>query len=76
MPRFYFHVRDGNDLIEDEEGNDLPDLDSALAEAEAAAREIMADRLRQGRPSVSPMIEVRDHTGTRVGEFALPATTN
>ena len=76
MPRFYFHVRDGKDLIEDEEGNDLPDLPSALAEAEAPAREIMADRLRQGRPSVSPMIEVRDYKGTKVGEFSLPAATN
>jgi hypothetical protein len=76
MSRFYFHVRDGKDLIEDEEGNDLPDLDIALAEAEASAREIMADRMRQGRPSVSVMIEVHDQKGTKVGQFSLPATTD
>ena len=35
MPRYYFNVRDGYDLDEDEEGVELPDLEAARAEAQA-----------------------------------------
>jgi hypothetical protein len=33
MPRYYFDIRDGEDLYPDEEGLDLPDLRSAEVEA-------------------------------------------
>jgi hypothetical protein len=33
MPRYYFHVRQGNDLRKDGEGVDLPDLQAARATA-------------------------------------------
>ncbi|WP_409566136.1 DUF6894 family protein [Methylobacterium sp. J-059] len=29
MPRFYLHLRDGDDLIEDPDGSDLPNVKSA-----------------------------------------------
>ena len=33
MPRYYFDIRDGDELIPDEEGMDLPDLKAAEIEA-------------------------------------------
>ena len=33
MARYYFHIRDGNNLIRDEEGIELPSLEAARAEA-------------------------------------------
>ena len=33
MPRYYFHVRQGNDLSRDREGMDLPDLQAVRATA-------------------------------------------
>lgn len=38
MPRSHFHVRDGDRLIPDPDGGDLPDLDAAWAVAAAALR--------------------------------------
>ncbi len=43
MPRYFFHLR-GDDLVmEDLEGMDLPNLHAALQEVERANREIAAD---------------------------------
>ena len=49
MPKFYFHLRQGKDLIEDPEGVELPDVAAAHEEAIGAAREIMADRVKVGK---------------------------
>ncbi len=43
MPRYYFHLRGDNLLVEDLEGMDLPNLHAALQEVERANREITSD---------------------------------
>ena len=48
MPRFYMHVRDGADLIEDSEGIDFPDLNAARHEALTTAKESVAEHLLGG----------------------------
>lgn len=40
MPLYYFHIRNGSDLEQDPEGSELPNLDSAYAEALIVAREL------------------------------------
>jgi hypothetical protein len=60
MPRFYFHIGDGHGFIEDEEGLDLVDEASARRNAVAAARDLMASDLRQGRLDLTSFIEVED----------------
>ncbi len=60
MPRFFFHVCNGNGFTEDEEGRDLPDLDSARSEAIKGARSIMADELQRGHLDLSSFIEIED----------------
>ena len=43
MPRFFFDLRDG-ELIRDEEGVELVDLDAAMAQAKAALAEMVRER--------------------------------
>lgn len=63
MPRFFFHVRDGDGLTEDPDGSELPDLAAALAEARAAARELVAERIRAGKGPDGRRFEVSDAAG-------------
>lgn len=49
MPRFFLHIDDGTQRIEDEEGSDLPDLAAARDEALFAARQLWAAAIRDGR---------------------------
>ena len=42
MARFYFHVRTGDDLTEDPDGVELPDLAAAREEALRSAKDILA----------------------------------
>ena len=60
MPRFYFDIRGGNELVRDEEGLELPDFKSAQLEGERAHAIAMRDATEVGSDSVrSPVIEVR-----------------
>jgi hypothetical protein len=63
VPRFYFHLRDGDDLIEDQEGILLPDMDAVREEAFASAREILAERLKAGELLDGQRFEIVDDCG-------------
>ncbi len=43
MPRYFFHLRGDNLLVEDLEGMDLPNLHATLQEVERANREITSN---------------------------------
>lgn len=63
MPRFFLHIRDGDDLIEDPDGSVLPDVEAARAEALASARDILAGLLKAGRILNGQCIEIVDEFG-------------
>ncbi|WP_409567974.1 DUF6894 family protein [Methylobacterium sp. E-025] len=42
MPCFYLHLRDGDDLVEDPDGSDFPNVKAAKEEARASARYLIA----------------------------------
>jgi hypothetical protein len=63
MPRFYFNVRDGRDLDEDEEGVELPDVEAARAEALATVEEL---RHELGQDAARIELEVTDAAGRRL----------
>jgi len=63
MPKFYFHVRKGNELIEDPEGMDLPNVVTARAEAIQAARDIQAEKVRFGTDVEGDLFEIWDENG-------------
>lgn len=59
MPRYYFDVRDGLDLYVDEDGMDLPDMDTAMGEARRALADMVRDNLRTDRADALS-IAIRD----------------
>jgi hypothetical protein len=60
MPRFFFHVCNGNGFIEDEEGRELLDEAEARSVALTGARDIMAEEMRAGQLDPASFIEVED----------------
>jgi len=69
MPRFFFHIRDG-ESVDDPDGMYLPDTRSARLEAVRSARDIMAEDVRRGQLPLSAWIEVTDENGEAI--FAVP----
>jgi len=67
MARYFFHIKDGNDLIRDEEGTELPGLEEARAKAILAAREILAQAIKTAEPEFRlNAIVVHDEDGGQV----------
>jgi hypothetical protein len=63
MPKFYFHIVDGTELIEDPDGSELADLETARAEALQSARHLLADKVRAGQVVDGQRFEIRDADG-------------
>jgi hypothetical protein len=66
MGRFYFHLKEGNELIPDEDGIELPDVAAATREALLTARELLADAIKAGRPKVPEALMIADEAGRTV----------
>src|ERR1700691_2333811 len=49
MPRYHFNVRQGTNVIRDEEGEEFADLESAQFEARMSAREMLLECIESGR---------------------------
>jgi hypothetical protein len=63
VPRFYFDVRQDENVISDDEGSEFESLDAAVH----AAAEIGTDRLAKGDPSnIAIGVDVRDEQNHRV----------
>jgi hypothetical protein len=60
MPRYYFHVCNGNGFVQDEEGEELPNVDAARLAAIRSARSIMASDVQRGILDLSSFIEIED----------------
>ena len=72
MPRFYFHLKHGGQLINDPEGSELADAEQARVEAIKAAREIVGAAIRFGIEPPSHAIAVVDSKGEEI--IAIPLT--
>lgn len=66
MPKYFLNLRYHRDLICDEAGSDLPDLEAARAEAIGAARALMANGMREGRLLSNGQFEITDNGGATV----------
>ncbi|AYM09194.1 hypothetical protein G6L26_025905 (plasmid) [Agrobacterium radiobacter] len=60
MPRFFFTVISGKNLLDDLEGSDLPSLDRAIEEALKDARALMSEAILQGRDISEGCIIIRN----------------
>jgi hypothetical protein len=76
MPRYYFHVHDGDSLDRDHIGTELANIHDARTEAVKVARELchLWDDLPPGALS-NMAIEVTDESGHKVLVVPFPAAT-
>jgi hypothetical protein len=63
--RYFFNLYD-DDVVLDEEGSELPDLDAARARAFAGARDMACAEVLEGHLTLDHRIEVVDESGERV----------
>jgi len=50
MARYFFHIKDGAELIQDPEGSELATMADARFQAMKSARELWADAIKSGKP--------------------------
>jgi hypothetical protein len=72
MPRYHFNLYNSVGFVPDEEGRELPDVETAREEALKGARAIIADDVLQGRLDLKGRLEVLDEDGVLV--LAIPFT--
>ena len=63
MPRYFFHIRDGWDLVPDEEGMHFANLTCAEVEGYASARDLAVAALYEGRATGAQAVEITDEDG-------------
>jgi hypothetical protein len=73
MPHYFFDIHDRTDRIADEEGTDCADLDAALEEAKASARDLAKQYIDDRQSLLTCTIEIRDETGDVVGFLPIRA---
>jgi hypothetical protein len=66
MPRYYFHLRDGEDILLDPEGRELNHPGAYEQMALNEARAIISDDAKAGRIELRHRIEVEDEAGSPV----------
>jgi len=71
MPRFYFNVREGDNLYRDPQGQELSGYEAARTEALSSSREIIAERILHGGSINSRVIEITDETGAVIDALEM-----
>ena len=66
MPRYHFHIRKGDVLVEDSEGIEVSDAEALEEEAIEAARDLLAEGDLQGLDRRIWVYEVADESGATV----------
>ena len=73
MPRYFFHMIEGDDFVEDPEGMELPDIASVHEEAIQAAREILASKVRTGQIIDGQQFLIVDEDGRQITTIPFKA---
>jgi hypothetical protein len=63
MPHYYFHIKAGSELINDEEGSEHATLDHARSQALKTARELWPDAIKSGKSLEAHAIVIADEQG-------------
>ena len=72
MGRYYFHIRDGRNVIPGEEGMELSDIYAARVEAHASADDLANEAIREGSSVAAWVIEIADEAGNILGRVGMP----
>jgi hypothetical protein len=71
MTTFHFHLRSGDELTLDEYGAEFADYAAALCEVTRAARELVSEAIRTGRPHIPDTFVIADGSGKELGTLPL-----
>ncbi|MEV4608815.1 hypothetical protein MRBLMR1_003877 [Neorhizobium sp. LMR1-1-1.1] len=71
MTRYYFHYRINGVLEMDPDGSELSTDDEAIAEAEGAARELLAAKVLKGDIVDGDVFEITKETGEIIARLPL-----
>ena len=63
MPLYYFHLRDGTDVLLDPEGRELDSHEAMVAATLTEARGVLGADIRDGQLSLDQAIDVADQAG-------------
>jgi hypothetical protein len=74
MTRYYFHIRDRETFIPDDDGMDLYDIHAARIEARNTASEWIAEDVRRGRSTGATVIEITDWGGVILDALPMRGT--
>jgi hypothetical protein len=66
MQIYFFHLRDGVDVVLDQEGSMLGGMDAVIARALSEARSIIGADARAGKITLDQRIDVEDEAGVIV----------
>jgi hypothetical protein len=66
MPRYYFHLTDGKETVNNPEGMDLPGRAAAREEAIVLARDLKRGKVMPGRSWTGWLVSVVDQHGHEV----------
>ena len=72
--RYYFHLRQSDGYVVDEEGLELGGMDAVITAATLGARSLIAGDALDGRLPLGSIIEVDDENGGRVLELPFADT--
>jgi hypothetical protein len=62
--RYHFNIREGRQVIPDEEGSEFANLMAARVEARASVRDLASEDIRNGRPAHAWRVEIANCEGT------------
>ena len=71
MPHFFINFQNVNELIQDDEGIDLPSLEAARQVALISAREILADNVKGDAKDPLQAVIITDERGREI--MTIPA---
>jgi hypothetical protein len=74
VPRFYLDVLDGDQVIQDLEGIDFDDHQTAITEAVAGARDLVAHGIMQNEDVSGQSFFIRDNHGATVATVPFRST--
>ena len=63
MPKFFLHICNGMGFVEDEEGREFPDPETARQAAIIGLRDLMAGEMKEGQLNQASFIEISNEAG-------------
>lgn len=73
MARYFFHLRNGKTVAADVEGSEHADYNSARAEADESARQLICQFVLDNRPFEGRTLEIADEDGRCLEVISLAA---